>query len=1592
MGLTPSRELVTDAHQSLPFISRAPPEYVYGGTEEGESSAAAAPATNSGKGAAKSAPTPPPAKKGKGAHRNTELTYYYEHRVLPLTKDFFPSPESPLFQQLWSARRHQNPRYHFQSEDTWSPGAFLDPTACYSSLEVLAQQAMLETADLRGAAAAPADPKDPTREELLRSLKEMQDKLEGRDVPFASRGELYDLFVTQTEQSVLFHTTEELRQAAAAVHPFDGTGDTAGGTTETAAQQQQLPRPLPSVVLLVRTRIPADVRAKIYFAAGIQRHHRSGNNNFAVNNKQRLGIFHDMRDLVVTPTDVLEGLAAWARRHPPGAEAGAEGEEVDWIPVPLQERTNNLATQVEVRVVGAFGCWTVQEVLQRSLFLSRASSPPQQQQQQQEEAMQSVTARAEPHGVPSRTLVPIAFFDKYVGDKEMCHTFFSLCREFARGLRECLYPDTKVVQAASSMLSSDILNSAKFATAAKQEHAQRNNHRKGSAPAVEEAAEAAAAPTEEMDARWLAWAEAANTKLMASKDGSGGGGLSLSFFTRFSNVPQLQLCRQIRLMLREMQAMFPSPPTLNDFQESQRKRNNAVLEARSAAAAAAAAAAADGSEGSGAHPPPPPAPEANKAKEVAAAEVVPPPTTAAAAAAAPVGARRRPTLSIDQIIPAKLAEVPPNAPDSLREDDEGLRCYIDEGVVVLYVHQDAVLRALCQLAYMPLGDSVEALGVTLTAAAPPMLTYRGEVRRPELVPTPLRGSPTHASDAAVLDCYMNGIRFAPEPGLPRVPLRTGRADRGGHEAMEYVSLTGAAAHQIGVLPRHLLERQQGNYIPTSCPAERAAEQSQEVYSVPSCWAGWTLQELLDASTSCPHAGDQTPDSVMGYSPLARHRRRGSANVALEGLAAASLPLHITAETPQRVLRGGDILRCRVEAGERPEDSCAVWYVDEQLHPEDVVLSWMRRVGGRARDTRAMETKWVRYPAALCERLRRYVRPPTGDSEDENLQRVMLEIVRCRRFRQWRFSHDGFVYFHGVTVRMPGILPSPRKGDKKHVDAVRSSGEGISLAAYTLPAALAPPAATGNTAAATPPPGAEETKATLAKKEEAMATTTIANPAPATAAAAAPAEVVAAAVPRPQVESTAPPSSNTSTRLAVPLPRSAAGGAPERQPYPQRPPLASAAGGGGGGGYGGAVFGHATMPPPQPSPYANMAAAPMGMPMAPYAMAGNYAPAGPYTMDWGTNPSGNYSNAFYPNYTSHMSHHNPNMNPNLYGGGMPNNYGPPPPPPSAAPPLQQPYTATTPAPSTALTPQPHTTASLARVAETSASSMGPYMMGPKVHDSFFGSQHNVSTGALNESNSHSRSPTAAAGTSPAGLARPPSMPHLSSLHSITAEGSQLRVRVLTKQRSARAGTPPLAEAPPPPAVEANYGATGVSPGGVEEGEAPPPPLLHKHSSRQGGRMSHNPYSFTNTIVDHGGSNLTAAAVNGSNRSLQRISAAAATTAQSNFYAADGPTAQTPLYGASGGSYYGMARTDSVEAAAARDLYPRYSPTADHPVDTTAPSPQQQQRQQLQQPQGYDSSHNYYYSMGNENGAAGAAGGPQQYMDPNGSRPGSFYNNA
>ncbi|KAH9601004.1 hypothetical protein LSM04_006461 [Trypanosoma melophagium] len=400
--------------------------------------------------------------------------------------------------------------------------------------------------------------------------------------------------------------------------------------------------------------------------------------------------------------------------------------------------------------------------------------------------------------------------------------------------------------------------------------------------------------------------------------------LDLSFIPLLSNIPQIQLCRQVHLFVDILEELAPEIPTLVKLQMLLRERNNkpasgdsrTVIPQRDSNKVCTLDTANGtgnnhsvcGVQGYGGDGKSMAAEESNKGNDVSS-QALPPPSLIA-----------------------------------LRE--KGICSYIADGAVVLRLSNDKVVEALQKLSCISLSDSTESIVMALTSRVPPPLQYRGELRPPNAY--------------AMCKEKLSGVVRRAEPHLSESLL------------LSWSQL-----------------------------------QSQDVFSVGRDFDGVPFSFLI--------APELPPASTGGEGGVGERGERGGDGShsgtqcpvppKSQRYLACSGPLKV----PNVSVAFGDLIRCDIVNG--------CWYVDRQLHAEDVALSWMRRVAGKARESRDSDEHWLRFPQQECK-----IKEEGSESNDTSSNMKGI-IVRLGRFRPWHVQHDGYSYFHCITVRGTGAPPA-----------------------------------------------------------------------------------------------------------------------------------------------------------------------------------------------------------------------------------------------------------------------------------------------------------------------------------------------------------------------------------------------------------------------------------------------------------------------------------------------------------------------------------------------------------------------------------------
>ncbi|RNF23498.1 uncharacterized protein Tco025E_02790 [Trypanosoma conorhini] len=409
--------------------------------------------------------------------------------------------------------------------------------------------------------------------------------------------------------------------------------------------------------------------------------------------------------------------------------------------------------------------------------------------------------------------------------------------------------------------------------------------------------------------------------------------LDLAFVLQLSDIPQLQLCRQVHLFMDALEELAQEPPTVANLHLLQRRRNCQTVQEKLLGPVAPQSTGCDFAL---------PAPNVSVATghRVCAPPPPPPPPTLLVGGAYPG--------------PASVAE-PRTAANGCRPSprgtppEKGVCSYFSDGAVVLRLSNAKVVEALQRLWYVPLSDTTEALMVSLTSRVPPPLVYRGELRPPN--PHPRRG--------------------------PAVP---------------------------GVVARSEPEASAGLLLPCGLAS------AHDVFSVGREFDGAPFSMLVSP------AGNQAPARDGGCA--GPPDQSGGGRTPKNGPPAPAL------KVPDAAVAFGDLIRCDPVAG--------LWCVDSALRAEDVALSWMRRVTGKAREAKDLDARWLHYPAPA--------KPDaagSGGAAWENAPDAGGGFVRLGRFRPWQIKQDGYTHFHCIAVRGSGAgdaasaaLPGRQPGGSK----------------------------------------------------------------------------------------------------------------------------------------------------------------------------------------------------------------------------------------------------------------------------------------------------------------------------------------------------------------------------------------------------------------------------------------------------------------------------------------------------------------------------------------------------------------------------------
>ncbi|ORC86703.1 uncharacterized protein TM35_000261550 [Trypanosoma theileri] len=389
--------------------------------------------------------------------------------------------------------------------------------------------------------------------------------------------------------------------------------------------------------------------------------------------------------------------------------------------------------------------------------------------------------------------------------------------------------------------------------------------------------------------------------------------LDLSFIPLLSNIPQMQLCRQVHLFMNIMVDLAPEIPTLAKLQMLLRERNNKQVSGDSRTI--------------------PFQGDLNKEYILEAAN-----NTVSGVQRYGGDEKQMNTEESNKGNGVPSLTLPSSSFISLQE--KGICSYIADGAVVLRLSNDRVVEALQKLSCIPLSDSTESIVMALTSRVPPPLQYRGELR------------PPNAYD--MCKEKLSGVVRRAEP-----------------------------------------------YASESLLLSWSQLQSQDVFSVGREFDGVPFSFLI--------APELPPDFTGGDGGGGDR-----SNLGTQCPVPQKNPKHSACSGPLKVpnisVSFGDLIRCDLVNG--------CWYIDRQLHAEDVALSWMRRVAGKARESRDLDEHWLRFPQQEGE-----IMDEGNEKNSETSSNIKGVMVRLGRFRPWHVQHDGYSYFHCITLRGTGPPPT-----------------------------------------------------------------------------------------------------------------------------------------------------------------------------------------------------------------------------------------------------------------------------------------------------------------------------------------------------------------------------------------------------------------------------------------------------------------------------------------------------------------------------------------------------------------------------------------
>ncbi|KAF8293762.1 hypothetical protein TcYC6_0106460 [Trypanosoma cruzi] len=418
--------------------------------------------------------------------------------------------------------------------------------------------------------------------------------------------------------------------------------------------------------------------------------------------------------------------------------------------------------------------------------------------------------------------------------------------------------------------------------------------------------------------------------------------LDLAFIPQLSNIPQLQLCRQIHLFMDTLEELAPAVPTLAKLHVLQRQRNKRPTNGETRGSM------------------PSTSTTCGSAFPVKNALTG---TTYGNCGASSIMVVGDATNGFGPIADPKIAARISHLSPLKRLQEKGVCSYFLDGAVVLRISNAKVVEALQKLWCVPLSDTTEALMMALTSRVPPPLVFRGELR------------PPNPSDSWNVELH-------------------------------------------GVVPRIGLELSGGCLLPCGFA------QAHDVFSVGREFDGAPFRCLVSSAAKHALVGSGMHSKVQG---------------AVGGKLPANCNSAATLRVPNKSVSFGDLIRFD------PVEGC--WYIDSSLRAEDVALSWMRRLTGKAREAKDVDARWLLYPNPASQDPMEH-----GSRVGEIVPGAGSAFVRLGRLRPWHIKHDGYSYFHCVAVRNGGAGGVAAEADgeaavissTKKVPGKKKSGESLSV--------------------------------------------------------------------------------------------------------------------------------------------------------------------------------------------------------------------------------------------------------------------------------------------------------------------------------------------------------------------------------------------------------------------------------------------------------------------------------------------------------------------------------------------------------------------